>query len=188
MKETLKHTQAFEYYYSLGEKRSLPQVARKFTISETSVKKWSQAFSWQDKLQCRDERVAYELEKKNIAKIVEDKTKILDTIRALFNQFELGLKPERVVKIKDSDGIEKEVYAPKVEVSKISDYTKLVKTYLMLTENIKSIPSMPTSKYSMEDMRKKLFAKIEAISGRFEFYKNEETQADQIDSKQISNE
>ena len=49
MKEQPRHIKAFEYYVSL-DKRSYPQVAEKFTVSHTSVKKWAKAFNWQERL------------------------------------------------------------------------------------------------------------------------------------------
>ena len=48
-KEQPRHIKAFEYYVSL-DKRSYRAVAKKFTVSETSIKKWAKAFHWQDKL------------------------------------------------------------------------------------------------------------------------------------------
>jgi len=53
MKETLRHREAFEYYYVLGNDRSYPQVASKFTVSLTSVKKWAKEFNWQQRVQDR---------------------------------------------------------------------------------------------------------------------------------------
>lgn len=54
MRETLRHQEAFNYYYSLGEKRSIPQVAQRYTVSVAAVKKWSRAFNWQERVEQRD--------------------------------------------------------------------------------------------------------------------------------------
>ena len=54
MVETKRHGDAFDYYYSLGEKRGYPQVASEFTVSRTSVKKWSKAFNWKERIIQRD--------------------------------------------------------------------------------------------------------------------------------------
>lgn len=54
MKETLRHKEAFEYYYSLGPTRSIPQVARQYSVSVAAVKKWSRAFNWQERIEQRD--------------------------------------------------------------------------------------------------------------------------------------
>ena len=40
MKEKLKHKEAFEYYYSLGDKRTLKKVSLQYTCSVPGVKKW----------------------------------------------------------------------------------------------------------------------------------------------------
>jgi len=51
MKEKLKHKEAFEYYYSLGENRGLRKVAQKFNKTLTAVANWSKAFNWQDRIE-----------------------------------------------------------------------------------------------------------------------------------------
>jgi predicted DNA-binding protein YlxM (UPF0122 family) len=81
MKETLHHKEAFEFYYSLGEKRSYTEVARKFTVSRTSVAKWSKAFNWQKRVQLRDVENAKKLEAKTDKKVVDEKTDFLNILR-----------------------------------------------------------------------------------------------------------
>jgi hypothetical protein len=82
MQEKQKHHDAFEFYYSLGTKRSYPQVASKFTVSRTSVKKWAKAFNWQERVLIRDGEIANKVEKKTIDSIVEKKAKYLKMIDA----------------------------------------------------------------------------------------------------------
>ena len=67
MKETLKHREIFEFYYSIGDKRSITEVARKFTVSRASVSKWSRVFNWQKRIEQRDIEIGKELEKKTLA-------------------------------------------------------------------------------------------------------------------------
>lgn len=55
-KETQRHSTAFAYYLQLGGKRSYPQVARQFSVSVTSVKKWAQSFNWEQRVQQVDEK------------------------------------------------------------------------------------------------------------------------------------
>ena len=71
-KEQPRHIKAFEYYVSL-DKRSYRKVAQKFTVSETSVKKWAKAFSWQEQLPERDKKTSTVLAKKTDDTILKTK-------------------------------------------------------------------------------------------------------------------
>lgn len=82
MIETLRHQEAFEYYYKLGEKRSYPKVARKFTVSVTSIKVWSKAHNWIERVRERDNKLARRITKQNDAEIIRDKTKDLKLVEA----------------------------------------------------------------------------------------------------------
>ena len=50
MKETLRHKEAFEYYYGLGHDRNLTSVALHHGFTKRSVANWSKAFDWQARL------------------------------------------------------------------------------------------------------------------------------------------
>ncbi len=68
--EGLIHTQAFEYYYALGDKRTLDQVAEKFDIAIGSARSWCSKFGWQKRVVDREREVAsrlrYETEEETI--------------------------------------------------------------------------------------------------------------------------
>ena len=82
MVEKQKHREAYEYYYLLGDKRSYPQVAAKFTTSRTSVKKWSKAFNWQERIIIRDKEIGDKVEKKVVASSIEKRAQMLkDLVR-----------------------------------------------------------------------------------------------------------
>jgi len=81
MKQTLRHTEAFEYYYLLGDERNLDKVADKFNVSLTSAKKWSQVFGWQDRLLERDRLNTRSLEDRTDFSIVEEKVYHLEQIQ-----------------------------------------------------------------------------------------------------------
>ena len=81
MVESLRMKEAFEYYYSLGDKRSLQQVAKKFTVSETSARKWSAAFNWQERVVQRDIEISKGLEKKTNTTILNEKANYRRIIR-----------------------------------------------------------------------------------------------------------
>ena len=91
MKETLRHQEAFDYYYSLGEKRSYPQVALKFTVSRTSVKKWSKAFGWLDRIVKRDKKNATALANKTDKQIVQQDAQNIKIARAAIKVFAQSL-------------------------------------------------------------------------------------------------
>ena len=90
-KETLRHQEAFDYYYSLGEKRSYPQVSDKFTVSQTSIKKWSKAFKWQERIVERDEKNAKALAKKTDKKVQERDEQNIKIARKAIQVFALSL-------------------------------------------------------------------------------------------------
>ncbi len=75
MIETLRHQEAFEYYYALGAKRSLAEVGRKFGVSEVSTQKWGKAHNWPDRVIERDNKNALVLAKQNDKAIIRDKAK-----------------------------------------------------------------------------------------------------------------
>lgn len=64
MRETFRHQEAFNYYYSLGDDRNLSKVADMFGVSTTSAKKWSKAFGWQERIGKRDAMNARRLEER----------------------------------------------------------------------------------------------------------------------------
>lgn len=82
MNEGLKHKEAFEHYYGLGDDRSLQKVAKQYTVSETAVRKWSAMFGWTDRIAERDAKNAQALAKKTDTTIVAQKAKYLQVVRA----------------------------------------------------------------------------------------------------------
>jgi len=101
LKETLRHREALEYYYSLGQKRSLTLVAHKFNVSKQSVTKWNKNFNWQKRVELRDIENAKLLEKKTNKAVVNTKadyrTEIkaqLGILKALLNKVIKDIKNE----------------------------------------------------------------------------------------------
>lgn len=89
--ETLRHREAFDYYYSLGEKRSYPQVADKFTVSRTAVKVWSKSFGWRELIAKRDKKNAKAITKKTDAQIVQQDAQNIKIARAAIKVFAQSL-------------------------------------------------------------------------------------------------
>ena len=73
MKETKRHGDAFDYYYSLGNERSCQQVGIKLAVSRNSVQKWSQAFNWPERVIQRDLEINKRTEQKTNTAIVNTK-------------------------------------------------------------------------------------------------------------------
>lgn len=73
MKETLRHTEIFEYYYAQGSGRSLQKVADKFAISRQSLSKWLKNFNWRERIRMRDIENAKEIAKRADITIVATK-------------------------------------------------------------------------------------------------------------------
>jgi len=84
VRERLKHRAAFDYYYALGDKRSLAKVARKFKVSVQSLVKWSKNFHWKERIEKRDRENAERIEKKTDQAIVKTKLEYRNDIRKSF--------------------------------------------------------------------------------------------------------
>ena len=73
MEELAHHKKAFEYYYSLGEKRTYKAVAKHFDFSLQSVKLWGREFAWMRKLKEREGEVARAMAARNVDNEVSNK-------------------------------------------------------------------------------------------------------------------
>ncbi|WP_455920510.1 hypothetical protein [Priestia megaterium] len=97
MKETLKHKEAFEYYYSLGEKRTYQKVADQFDTSKTTVYKWSTNFGWIERVAQRDIDVAKKLEKKTNNTVADEKARYRTIIKGAIADFAKRLQDKEIV-------------------------------------------------------------------------------------------
>lgn len=95
-KETIKHKEAFEYYFALGRDRNLIKVSRKFKVSIVSVNKWSKSFHWQKRIAKRDKELGDALAVHTNRSLLEEKKWYLDLIRKQLEQYEENLKNEKV--------------------------------------------------------------------------------------------
>ena len=93
--ETLRHHQAFDIYYWLGENRNLSSVARQFKVSVPAVRKWSLSFNWQSRVKERDERLAGLLSKKSDAAFMAMKERQLRIVRKTQEKYEARLDPKQ---------------------------------------------------------------------------------------------
>lgn len=109
MKETLRHQQAFEYYYMLGSGRSYNKVASHFGISNVSISKWAKELDWDERVRLRDE--------KNMSKIREQND--LDVVKSLQSY-------RKVISASIADYI-KRLKDGTVKIDSANDFAKLVR-------------------------------------------------------------
>ena len=114
MKEELHHREAFEYYYGLGENRSLRLVSGEYKVSGKTAAKWSKSFNWQERIEQRDMENSRLLEKKTNNTIVNEKANYRKIIKAAIGKFVKNLQ----------EG--------KVDISSVQDAERLVKLDLLL--------------------------------------------------------
>ena len=94
MQETLKHKEAFEYYYCLGDSRGYREVTQKFNVTLTSIANWGKAFNWQERIIQRDIEVSKKLEKKTNTTVINEKANYRKIIKdSLAN---IKMKPESI--------------------------------------------------------------------------------------------
>ena len=80
MKEQQRHRDAYCYYRDMGEtegKRSLAKVAKKFSVSETSINKWNKELNWQEKVMLHDQAIAKGVQEKMMPEWIETKAYLL---------------------------------------------------------------------------------------------------------------
>jgi len=81
--ETLRHKKAFEYYYSLGDERTLTQVGKEFKVSSATITKWSGRYDWVERVITRDNAIGERLKYETDAETTETRRNILKIIRTL---------------------------------------------------------------------------------------------------------
>lgn len=96
-KETLRHKEAFEYYYTLGRERSLVKVAQEFSITKEAAAGWSSAFKWQERVAERDARIAKKLSENSEDNELEMRTRQLKLIRATHSVYAGALQSRDTV-------------------------------------------------------------------------------------------
>jgi len=136
MKETLRHQKAFDYYYLLGDKRSIQKVCLKYAVSTAAVKKWSIAFNWQVRVHQKDIEIAKKLEKKVDDIIVNTKADYRRDIKSAYGIIKAIINTA-IANVKDKDGNLIKKLIPKirnVEDTKksIESMEKLIKADLLL--------------------------------------------------------
>jgi len=161
MKETLRHKEAFEYYYALGDKRNSSSVAVQYKVSERSIFKWSKNFNWQERIEQRDIEVSRGLETKTNETIISIKAGFKAEIKAQLNIFKVMLN--RLIKKFKEDKEGETIEIKKIEDLKVvtDSYEKLIKLYLTLIGEASEIEEI-----ELKDAKEKLISKINSIIAR----------------------
>lgn len=107
--------EAFEFYYGLGEQRSLKAVANHFNRAERTVAGWSRAFNWVDRC---SQRAMEEAKGREKASMVLD---VKTTYRKLCNN---------LIAVANKDFKE-----GKLKIRSISDLEKIVKLDMAMIDN-----------------------------------------------------
>ena len=93
--ETQKHRKAFEYYYSLGDKRNCTLVANYFSMSERSVHYWKVEFEWQKRIAELDTEMYEALKKKLKNQYVKDKETHYFILNQIIENYRIDLEEGR---------------------------------------------------------------------------------------------
>lgn len=83
MEEGRKHFEMFNYYYMLGDKRSLRDVAEAFDEEAGKVRKWSTKLGWVRRVEARDKALLARMELKEQDRLFEMNKRQLENARDL---------------------------------------------------------------------------------------------------------
>ncbi|MFA5557923.1 MAG: hypothetical protein WDA59_00480 [Methanofastidiosum sp.] len=181
MKETLRSQKIFEEYYIMGEDRSLAKLREKLLSQQyphkvpglKTLKRWSAAFNWQQRIEQRDMANAKKIEQKTDETIVDAKADYRKDIKIQLSIFRVLLN-QAVKKIKAGEFTEIESISDVKEI--VNCYEKLIKLDLLLmgepTENEKhkielglNVNEYKMIKEMTEDERELLINRLSKISG-----------------------
>ena len=113
MEETLKHIEAFNLYYVIGEDRSLKKLLKKLDHNHTTaipslgaLKSWSRSFHWQERIKQTDAEVSKILKEKLKETAVNSKADHRELIKEVIDKFKEKLKEGKIKMSKPQDIIE----------------------------------------------------------------------------------
>lgn len=95
-RENMEQQQAFDYYYSLGDNRTIAQAARELGYRTSTLKKWSTEFSWQRRVVERDHHLGMELQKRTNRQILKDQIEYRNILRKSIYKYEQNLEDNKV--------------------------------------------------------------------------------------------
>jgi len=125
--ETLQHREAFDYYYGLGEGRTLEAVAAQFGVVKRTAEQWSRSLEWQRRVAERDRVNGEALERRTDQAVVRSTAQHLQEINQSLNLIRLSLATALV---KNGEG--KLKLNPTLSVKDIEDMKRLVDCHVNL--------------------------------------------------------
>ena len=103
-KETLRHKEAFELYYSMGNERGLQKVADHFGVTLKAVAQWNMSFNWQERVEQRDIEIGKKLQERTIDTILNEKANYRKIIKLGIGQIVDSMRNgDLTYKIQDLD-------------------------------------------------------------------------------------
>ena len=132
MKESARHLDAFEYFFSLGDKRTLHSVCIKFAVSRVSVSKWRKLFNWDERIDKRNKDIASKIAKKTDTSIIKDKAQYVNLMKAFVadavNRFRGEPEVFKCVNCKHDNIITRS----RLKCNSIFDVERAIKLHLLL--------------------------------------------------------
>lgn len=113
--ESLRHLKAFEYWISLGDKRTYKSVAEEFKVSECTIFKWAHSFNWKERLEERQQEYAKKLALDSDKKLLEYRKKNIERLEATLQLYD------------------KKLAEGKVDVTQLPDILKVIELQAKLT-------------------------------------------------------
>ena len=121
MNETIRHIEAFDYYYSLGGTPTVSnctRVAEKFHISQRTFWNWYKKFNWSNRIEQRNIELANKLERKTNKIILNTKADYRKEIKQNL----------QVIKALIANSIE-EIKAKLIKAESVTDINSIVNMY-----------------------------------------------------------
>jgi len=137
MIETLRHQQVFEYYYTLGEKRSIQSVITKFTLSRQSIQKWERLFNWVKRVEQRDIEISKELKEK-----ADNEKKFEDTEDFLLEEEEIDLKDPIKMYLKEIGKMPLLSFKEEIELAKRIEKLEVEAKQKLIESNLRLVVSI----------------------------------------------
>ena len=113
--ENQRHREAFEYYLTLGNDRTLAKVAEHFNVSESQAMQWSWVFRWTDRIR--------KFENRNISQVIEDTGLKIILMRIQGMLIPDPLDPQKII------------FDPKTPIGAIKDLKDLIAAFVALEKN-----------------------------------------------------
>lgn len=144
-RENIQQREAFELYYSLGDSRTLEQVAEKIGKSTRTLYEWSRRFNWKERVEQYNIEVTKGLKDKTINAVVDEKANYRKIIKLAIMDFVARLQ------------------SGEVKVKSIADLERLMKLDLTLMGEVSEITEATTKVQLTDADRKAIYSVADTI-------------------------